>query len=177
MKAFSTPQPCQLKFFEGQIKNCDNFKLNFKWNWYISLHFKVANTVMLASSMKLLFLAIALVCVAARPEFDFPANIEADELDDVKMDLSKAPAKSFLQLNRCPFDCTQVCIIKNGIDYECNKQVSDCCHNACQSYQYCSSHPWVCYIQLLDKICMCRRNPNPTTTAPLTIQESKSVYE
>ena len=48
---------------------------------------------MLTSTMKLLFLAIALVCVAARPEFDFPAQTEADEVDKVEMDLKRVPAK------------------------------------------------------------------------------------
>ena len=37
------------------------------------------------------FLAIALVCVAARPEFDFPAQTEADQLGNVETDLKKAP--------------------------------------------------------------------------------------
>ena len=131
---------------------------------------------MLTSTTKLVFLAIALVCVAARPEFGFPANTEADELSEVKMDLDKAPAKPFPQLTRCPFDCTKVCIVQNGLNYECDRLVSECCHNACQSYGNCFLHPWVCYIQLLDKICTCRSTPKPTIPSKIEESKIKSVY-
>jgi hypothetical protein len=45
----------------------------------------VSNTTMLSNAIKLLFLAMALVCVAARPEFEVPET-ESYEMENDEMD-------------------------------------------------------------------------------------------
>ena len=122
---------------------------------------------MFSSAFKLLFLAMAVACVAARLEFeDFPLETEADEtdvevpdtddeVDNVEMDDSMTKEERQLNVNSsilkpkplCPFDCGKVCVVKYpfvwGIPpvtnyfYLCDRRVYYCCKRACQYYQNC----------------------------------------
>ncbi len=144
---------------------------------------------MLPSTVKLLFFAIALVYVAARPEFEFPETdadeldveipkSEADEMDNVEMDsksIEKKPIVPFpIFKPKCPFDCGKVCVVKYpftwGIPpqanyfYICLLKIHECCKNACASYQKCvlfGKPEWACYADTLDYICKCRSIVKP----------------
>ncbi|CAB4002620.1 Hypothetical predicted protein [Paramuricea clavata] len=129
---------------------------------------------MLSNAIKLLFLAMTLVYVAARPEFEVPESyeMENDEMD--REPRLKIPAPILTKpLWPCPFDCGKVCVVKypftsgnppvSNIFYICHKAVHDCCKKACYSYQKCllTKPEWACYADTLDYICKCRSISKP----------------
>jgi hypothetical protein len=138
---------------------------------------------MLSNAFKLLALAMAIICVAARPEFEeFPQETEADEMnvevpetgndeaDNVEMDgMSKRKTKPFPVLSKpCPFNCKTIAIVKFPFIWGkpppqyflfWHHGVYNCCQKACSYYQGClnSNKPaWLCYLDTLDIICKCR---------------------
>ena len=145
---------------------------------------------MLSNVFKLLFLAMAFMCVTARPEFeDFRQKTEADETDmevleteqdetdNVEMDglfkkQTKLPKSS--APCTCPFDCGKVAIVKypfiwnkpavEDYLYFMHPGIYKCCREACEHYQNCLSlnkPEWLCYPETLDYICKCRSITKP----------------
>ena len=159
---------------------------------------------MLSNALKLLLLAIALVCVAIPESEDFPRETEAHDvdvevvetkggetdnvtIDDLVKKQIKFPPILTPFCPRCPFDCGSVCVVKypftwghppiTYVFYLCHYDVYICCKKACCKHQTCvkSNKPsWACYTDTLDMLCKCRRKAKPNII--LKVKEKKGKY-